>query len=109
MENYITYFLKVNVILTLLFFIYYIMLKKEKFFRLNRFFLLGSVIVSVLLPLVPRLNSVAALQEQIPVISAVTNFYSQLPKNNFKGNAVTAASDRGPEAHSLTLTFQDVL
>ena len=53
MEHFIYYFLKVNLVISLLCLFYWLFLRKENFFRLNRFFLLGSIVASAGLPLVP--------------------------------------------------------
>lgn len=47
------YLLKANLLISALFLFYFLLLKNEKFFRLNRFFLLGGFALSMLLPLLP--------------------------------------------------------
>lgn len=51
MAKLIVYLLEASVILALLYLLYLLALRKETFFNLNRFFLLGIVIVSLLFPL----------------------------------------------------------
>lgn len=51
MNNVVNFIIESGVSLSLLALIYILFLRKETFFRINRFFLLGSVAFSVLLPL----------------------------------------------------------
>ena len=53
MTAFIIYLLKANLLLTILFIFYFFLCRNEKFFRLNRFFLLGTLLLSMLLPLIP--------------------------------------------------------
>jgi hypothetical protein len=53
METFIIYFLKANLVLSLLFLVFWLFLKGEKFFRLNRAILLGIIVSSLLLPVAP--------------------------------------------------------
>jgi bla regulator protein BlaR1 len=46
------YFIKASALLTLFFLFYKLLLQKETFFQLNRIFLLGGLIISVVLPLI---------------------------------------------------------
>lgn len=51
MENLFVYLIKTSGLLTLFFLAYYIFIKKETFFNASRFFLIGGIITSALLPL----------------------------------------------------------
>jgi hypothetical protein len=53
MEALIIYLVKVNLLISALFLFYYFLLRKEKFFGLNRFFLLGTLALATFLPLIP--------------------------------------------------------
>ena len=53
METFFLYFLQTSVGLTLFYWLYLLLLKNETFYRTNRFFLLGGLIVAFLLPLFP--------------------------------------------------------
>ena len=52
MNNSLIYFFEVGVCLTFFYLIYWTFLKKETFFALNRFFLILSIPVSFVIPLV---------------------------------------------------------
>ena len=47
------YLLKVNIVLILLYLCYYFVLRRLTFYTTNRFYLLGSIIASWLIPLLP--------------------------------------------------------
>jgi BlaR1 peptidase M56 len=51
MAKLIVYLLEASVILTLFYLLYLLVLRRETFFNVNRFFLLGIVVVSLLFPL----------------------------------------------------------
>ena len=59
METLMLYLVKVNVIFTILFLAYVFLFKNEKAFYLNRAFLLSSLLLSLLLPLVPAIHLAA--------------------------------------------------
>jgi hypothetical protein len=56
METLMWYLVKVNVIFTILFMAYFFLFKNEKAFYLNRAFLLSSLLLSLLLPLIPAIR-----------------------------------------------------
>src|ERR1700733_7934428 len=60
METLMWYLIKVNVIFTILFLAYVFLFKNEKAFYLNRAFLLSSLMLSLLLPLIPAIHVVSA-------------------------------------------------
>ncbi|OQP57286.1 hypothetical protein A3860_12085 [Niastella vici] len=51
------YLLKANLVISIFFLAYYCLLRKEKFFRLNRIVLLSAIGLAFLLPLLPALES----------------------------------------------------
>ena len=53
METFFLYFLQTSVGLTLFYLLYLLLLKNETFYRTNRFYLLGGLILAFLLPLFP--------------------------------------------------------
>ncbi len=71
-------------VLQLIFFVFYqLFLRKETFFRLNRFYLLGSVLLATVLPLLRfRLGKTqAVIYEQLePVIIGTKNFQGNIEK-----------------------------
>ncbi len=56
MTPLLIYFLKVNLALGILFLAYYLFLRREKFFQLNRIILLSSIGLAFLLPLLPAVE-----------------------------------------------------
>jgi len=62
----ISYFLQVGTAWCIFIFIYQLMLRKEKFFTLNRWYLMGSILIGLLLPLASYLPS--AFEEVTPAI-----------------------------------------
>lgn len=56
METLLSYLLKGNAVLTLLFGTYWLLLRKEKFLAVNRFLLLGIIAAIIILPLCPGFN-----------------------------------------------------
>lgn len=72
MARLILYLLESSAMLSLFYLLYMLMLRKETFFNLNRFFLLGIVVVSLLFPLVSFEFSpvkVAAVERPLQEIS----------------------------------------
>lgn len=59
MESLMVYLVKANVLFTILFLAYILLLKNEKTFNANRGFLLSALVMSVLLPLLPVVNFVS--------------------------------------------------
>ncbi len=51
MNNFIIYSIETAICLTLFYLVYWVFLKNETFFKLNRFYLLFSVLISLLMPL----------------------------------------------------------
>lgn len=65
METGLIYLLKVNLIISAFFLIYYIFLRKEKFLRCNRLFLLGAMVIALSLPLIPSTNLFRSFYKQV--------------------------------------------
>lgn len=53
METFITYLIKAHLLVSILYFVYWLFLRNEKFFQLNRIFLLATLLIAVSLPLMP--------------------------------------------------------
>ena len=51
MDAFVAYFLKTAVTLTVFYLFYRFFLRKETFFRFNRYYFLGSIVISLLIPL----------------------------------------------------------
>ncbi|WP_196885568.1 M56 family metallopeptidase [Aureivirga sp. CE67] len=79
----IIYILKVNFLLLLFAGIYHIFLRKETFYQINRFFLLGGVLCSFLLPniFIEKEIEITSLEniEQSPVLENVTQRVTEVP------------------------------
>ena len=73
MIKFIIYLIESSVILTVFYILYIVMMKKETFFSFNRFFLIGIVILSLLLPLV----SFNFNKSKIPVIDNSIEKFSE--------------------------------
>ena len=56
MTPFLIYFIKVNLAIAVLYTTYYFLLRKEKFFRLNRIILLSIILLSFLIPLLPSIS-----------------------------------------------------
>lgn len=59
MENLVVYFLKVNIVFSVVFLFYHLGLRRHKFLKINRLFLALTIVVSFLLPLSPALAPIA--------------------------------------------------
>jgi len=68
MQALIIYILKANVILALLYGAYWLLLRNEKFFVLNRFILLACIALSFCFPLLPGTVLFAGLHNKIAVV-----------------------------------------
>lgn len=63
MNNFIIYAIETAICLTLFYLVYWVFLKNETFFKLNRFYLLFSVLISLLVPLLNINMSINAGQD----------------------------------------------
>jgi TonB family protein len=77
MNNFWIYLLQSGIALWLFYAIYWLFLRKETFFSLNRFILLGSVAMSLILPLI-RLENLFALPASTSIPSFFMNFGSEV-------------------------------
>ena len=71
MHPFIEYFLKANVLRIFLGLFYLIVLKKETFYQLNRWYFIGSILISITAPLITFTKTV--LVDPIPVAYFVTD------------------------------------
>jgi TonB family protein len=71
----LVYFIQVNVFLLAFYAFYYFLLKNETFHKLNRVFLVGSLLISVVLPTV-HFDSILAWLFQSEVQAPVINYYT---------------------------------
>jgi TonB family protein len=83
MENYILYFTKTIISLSILYAVYRLFLRKETFFKFNRIYLIGSVILSMLMPGFNVLNYSATNSEPLYyVLNTVTITNNELVSDN---------------------------
>lgn len=87
MEALALYLLKVHVGISLLYGAYYLSVKNESFFRLNRFILLGILLLSFTLPLLPRMSVNELIQ------ASYSNAGSALASAGFNGQPEVAKLD----------------
>jgi hypothetical protein len=73
MENLVAYFLKVNIVFSVVFLFYYLGLRRYKFLKTNRLFLAFTIVAGFLLPLSPALAPIDLLprlvEHQKPVFA----------------------------------------
>jgi hypothetical protein len=93
MENLIMYLLKANVVLSILFLFYLMMLKNDKSFKQNRFYLLCSLMLSLLLPLLPELSSphLEPIQRQLTTANPLKGLYTTIGNSQAVTKPVTTA------------------
>jgi hypothetical protein len=84
MEQVAIYFLKVNVGIIILFTAYLLILKNEKFFMLNRIFLLSILLFPFLLPLLPvfSFGDVQELQAGVTAYNPLNRIYTTIGSAN---------------------------
>jgi len=80
MEPLIIYLLKANVIISILFLFYLFVLKNDKSFWQNRFYLLSSLLLSLLLPLLPTFSfsHLDTIQRQITTANPLNDLYTTI-------------------------------
>ena len=96
MQDLFIYLVKVNVVIALSYLFYWCLLRREKFFILNRFFLLGAIVFAFLLPLLPG-TLLPQLKEGI--VSPIRQPLSQM--DWFPSSPASIASTSTPEAEVL--------
>src|SRR5882757_10605654 len=93
METLVIYWLKVNVVISILFLTYFLLLKKEKFFKLNRLFLMGSLVLALILPITPVINTpgLNQLQHEVTGLNPLYELYNNfsIVSSNEVKNAIT--------------------
>jgi len=80
MEPLITYLLKANVVISILFLFYLLVLKNDKSFWQNRFYLLFSLVLSLSLPLLPNMSfsHFSGMQRQITTVNPLNDLYTTI-------------------------------
>jgi len=97
METLMLYLVKANVIFTILFMAYFFLFKNEKTFYLNRAFLSGSILLSMLLPLIPAIHaaSVSAFPNYVTGINPLKNVLGTGPTFQNGSHAVANLAAHG--------------
>ncbi|CAM3913257.1 M56 family metallopeptidase [Flavobacterium cucumis] len=96
MENLLLYFLKANGLIILFYLMYVIFLRKETFFTSNRWYLIGGLVLSLILPLITFTKTIWVEPTPIPVI-----YEELIPINN---NAIKAPTQETSLDWSLIIT-----
>jgi uncharacterized protein YjhX (UPF0386 family) len=80
MEPLIIYLLKANVVISILFLFYLLVLKNDKSFWQNRFYLLSSLLLSLFLPFLPGVSfsHLDTIQRQITTANPLNSLYTTI-------------------------------
>jgi beta-lactamase regulating signal transducer with metallopeptidase domain len=80
MEPLVIYLLKANEVISILFLFYLLLLKKDKLFTYNRFYLLFSLVLSLVLPFLPVLSSphFEPIQRQLTTANPLNGLYTTI-------------------------------
>jgi hypothetical protein len=104
MEPLIIYLLKANMVISILFLFYLLVLKNDKSFWQNRFYLLVSLALSLILPFLPgtSFSHLGTIQRQITRVNPLNNLYTTIgnsqmvnPHMNTPVNTVQVTVDQG--------------
>jgi hypothetical protein len=108
MAKIILYLLESSMLLAFLYSLYLLILRKETFFELNRFFLLSSVVVSFMFPLISLefvSSNITAVNRPIEEISKFRmSYYETMALWDFESSNSERLA-RTPELESQPLTF----
>jgi hypothetical protein len=93
MEPLVMYLLKANVVISILFLFYLFVLKNDKSFKQNRFYLLFSLVLSLFLPLLPELSSphFEPIQRQITTANPLNGLYTTIGNSQMVTKPVNTA------------------
>jgi uncharacterized protein YjhX (UPF0386 family) len=91
MQPLIIYLLKANVVISIFFLFYLLVLKNDKSFWQNRFYLLFSLLSSLSFPFFPGLSfsHLNTIQRQIPTVSPLNNLYTTIGNSQINNVRVT--------------------
>lgn len=93
--SFVVYLLEVSLCIAMVFLIFTLFMKRTTFFQLNRFFLIGGLIVAILLPLI-------SLPQHFATESTVL---SQLSFEKIETRYVPLSFEEGYEANAFETTF----
>lgn len=93
MEPLIIYLLKANVVISILFLFYLFVLKNDKSFWQNRFYLLFSLLLSLFLPFLPELSfsHLDTIQRQITTANPLNSLYTTIGNSQMVNTHVNTA------------------
>src|ERR1035438_4661284 len=93
MEPLIIYLLKANVVISILFLFYLLVLKNDKSFWQNRFYLLFSLLLSLFLPLLPGMSfsNLDSIQRQITMANPLNSLYTTFGNSQMVNTHVNTA------------------
>ena len=93
MEPLIIYLLKANVVISILFLFYLLVLKNDKSFWQNRFYLLFSLLLSLFLPFLPGLSftHLDKIQRQITTANPLNSLYTTIGNSQMVNTHVNTA------------------
>lgn len=101
METLTVYWLKINAVVSILFLAYWLLLRNEKFFKLNRLFLMGSLVLAFVLSMVPVINNpgVSRVQREVTALNPLYNLYDNIGfANDVNAGRAIRENNRQPAA-----------
>jgi len=106
----ITYILKSSLSLLFLFGLYWFLLRKEKFFVFNRFFLITSIVFSLVVPIVPTIPLPVNFQISQKFEKIVSTFDHSNTPNALSHNDIYVFSDQSNNTkNSSSIELSDIL
>jgi hypothetical protein len=110
METLTVYWLKINAIVSILFLAYWLLLRNEKFFKLNRLFLMGSLVLAFVLPMVPVINNpgVNRVQREVTALNPLYSLYDIGFANDVNAGGEIEENKRQPAAPAQQGLLSDV-
>lgn len=116
MPELIIYFIKVNITVSLLFTVYWLLFRNEKFFNLNRFILLSIITFAFVLPLLPyssftgtQNKVVNGIQERLAEVELLQNLTTSEKQRPSKENHVNIIGDEQQKNSPNFSLFQFVV
>jgi len=105
MGIWFAFLLKANIIISVLFGIYYIFLRKEKFFFFNRIFLLSILLLSVSLPFIPAIEYISAngSQASFSIFHPLNDLYSEFELSGY--SATNNINRINPYTHDVDVNY----
>jgi hypothetical protein len=83
MIQYFLYLIEASICLSLFYVIYWLLIKDDTFYRLKRYYLLATVILSMIIPLLPATSLTKGFEKSILPVKEV-NVHNSFSQNNFE-------------------------